>query len=254
MNKFYTHLKSEIPTTIYANGEYVGVCNKLNSLDLEINTNNVYFNVWPVGNYYPYTIHIFNNNKCIDTTNNTLIVPYYNNNFDIYLKHIKIYENTPTSTLLNKTVGNFSVSILNGIQSLINVYINNSLAFSSNIKLLYKANVYTSFNNLIIKGLTNTDEYYVLILDELGEVLYSDYFDNIEENNNTLTGFNNIYDMAKHGHICEINLQNTKDIKDYYIVKENLKLCHIPELIPQAFLEALKVKNFSLAKSYLATP
>ena len=79
-------------------------------------------------------------------------------------------------------------------------------------------------------------------------------FDNIEENNNIFTGFSNIYDMAKHGHICEINLQNIKDVKDYYVVKENLKLCSTAELIPQAFLEALKVKNFTLAKSYLASP
>lgn len=254
MSKFYTHLKSEIPATIYANGEYVGVCNKQNSLDLEVTTNNVYFNVSPVGNYYPYTIHIFNHNRCVDTTNNSLIVPYYNNNYDIYLSHIKIQENRPTTTLYNGSVGNFSVSILNSIQTLINIYINNNLIYSDNIKLLNKVTVEQLFENLIIKGLTTDDEYYVLILDKLGNVIHSGYFDNIEETNNVFTGFSNIYDMAKHGHICEINLQNVKDVKDYFVVKENLKLCSTAELIPQAFLEALKVKNFTLAKSYLANP
>jgi hypothetical protein len=73
----------------------------------------------------------------------------------------------------------------------------------------------------------------------------------LEENNNTLTGFSNIYDIAKHGHICEIDLYNTENINEYYVVKDDISVCESKQLIPKAFLEAIKVQNFSLAKRYL---
>ena len=251
MNTYFAHLKSDIPCTIYANGEYVGVCQKHNSLDLKIDTKDVYFNVSHIGNYYPYTIHIFNNNKCIDTTNNCLIVPYYNNNYDIYLKNIKIYENLPTTTLLNQTIGKTTITILNGILSSITIYDNSSIVYSENVKLLDKANVNVINGNIILKGYTTTNEYYLLILNSDYELIYNGYFDNLDENNNLFTGFTNLYDIAKHGHVCEINLDDLSNINDYYVVKDGGKRCNCQELIPQAFLEALKVKNFSLAKSYL---
>lgn len=251
MNTYFAHLKSDIPCTIYANGEYVGVCQKHNSLDLKIDTKDVYFNVSHIGNYYPYTIHIFNNNKCIDTTNNCLIVPYYNNNYDIYLKNIKIYENLPTTTLLNQTIGKTTITILNGILSSITIYDNSSIVYSENVKLLDKANVNVINGNIILKAYTTTNEYYLLILNSDYELIYNGYFDNLDENNNLFTGFTNLYDIAKHGHVCEINLDDLSNINDYYVVKDGGKRCNCQELIPQAFLEALKVKNFSLAKSYL---
>lgn len=251
MNPYLAHLKSDVPCTVYANGEYLGVCEKRKSLDLEINAKDVYFNVSPIGNYYPYTIHIFNNNKCVDTTNNCLIVPYYNNNYDIYFKHIKVYENTPTTTLLNTKLGNLTVTILNGINSLISIYDNGNIVYSDVIKLLSKVNANVINGNLVVKGYTTKDEYYLLVLNNNYELVYNGYFDNLEENNKILTGFTNIYDLAKHGHICEIDLNDLENLKDYYIVKEDVMLCKENQLIPKAFLEALKVQNYSLAKKYL---
>lgn len=251
MNTFFAHLKSDVPCTIYANGEYVGVCSKRNSLDLKIDTKDVYFNVSQVGNYCPYTLHIFNNNHCVDTTNNCLIVPFYNNNYDIYLKSIKMNENSPTTTLLNQTIENTKIVILNGILSSINIYDNGSIVYSENVKLLDKANVSKVNGNIILKGFTTTNEYFLLVLNSDFELIYSGYFDNLDESNNLITGFTNVYDIAKHGHICEINLDDLSKINDYYVIKDNGKRCECNELIPQAFLEALKVKNFTLAKSYL---
>ena len=172
-------------------------------------------------------------------------------NYDIYLKNIKIYENLPTTTLLNQTIGKTTITILNGILSSITIYDNSSIVYSENVKLLDKANVNVINGNIILKAYTTTNEYYLLILNSDYELIYNGYFDNLDENNNLFTGFTNLYDIAKHGHVCEINLDDLSNINDYYVVKDGGKRCNCQELIPQAFLEALKVKNFSLAKSYL---
>lgn len=252
MNTYYTHLKSSIPSSVYANGEYLGICDKRNTIDLLVNTTDVYYNISPIGNYYPYTIHVFNNSKCIDTTNNCYIVPYYNNHYDIYLKHIKIYENTPTTTLLNTSIGKTTITILNGINSSVSIYDNGNIVYSDIIHLLSKATAFNHQGNTIIKGFTVDEEYYLLILNNKYELVYSGYFDNMEENDKNIVGLNNIYDIAKHCHMCEIDLNHLDNFKDYYIVKENLNLCNTIELIPEAFLEALKVGNYTLAKQYLS--
>lgn len=253
MNNYYTHLKSDIPCTIYANGEYIGVCEKRKSIDLLASTNNIYFNVSPVGNYYPYTIHIQNEYKCIDTTNSSIVVPFINNHFDIYLKNIKIYENISTTTLLHTTFNKSTITILNGTSSMLNIYDNGIIVYSDNLKLLSKATASSRNGNIIIKGYSeSSDEYYLLILNSNYTVIYSGYFDNLEENNNKLVGFTNVCDMAKHAHICEIDISNIEHIEDYYMSKDSVDLCNIPELVPNAFLEAIKVQNFSLCKKYLS--
>lgn len=252
MSKYFAHLKSEVETLIYANGTYLGVASKRNSIDMEVDTNNVYLNVSPVGNYLPYTVHIFSHNNMVDISNNCLIVPFYNNNYDIYLKSIKIQENIQTKTLFNQSIGKCTIVILNGTSSSINIYENGNIVYSDNLKLLNKAQASIVNNNLVVKGYTTTNEYYLLILNNEYELIFNGYFDNLDENENTFIGFTNIFDIAKHGHICEIDLNDTKNIKDYYVVKDGGKVCEIDELIPQAFLEALKVKNFTLAKSYLS--
>lgn len=252
MSSIYTHLKSNIPCIVYANGEYLGISKKRESLDLLISNKEVYFNISPVGNFYPYTLHLVNVNQCIETTNNCLLVPYYNNNYDIILKNMKIHENTPTTTLVNTTINSITVTILNGINSSITIYDDGKIVYSDVLKLLDKANATMVQNNLVVKGFTTEKEYFVLILDKEYNLVYSGYFDTLDETNNILTGFTNLYDMAKHGHVCEIDLNNTKELKDYFVVKENQNFTETKELVPQAFLEAIKVKNYNLAKNYLS--
>ena len=252
MNSIVAHVKSNIPCIVYANGEYLGVCKKREDLDLLIKDKEVYFNISPVGNYTPYTLHLINVNECVETTNNCLLVPYYNQNYDIVLKNIKVYDNLPTTTLVNTTIGSTSVTILNGIHSSISIYDDGKIVYSEILKLLDKANATMVKDNLVVKGYTTDKEYYALILDKDFNLVYSGYFDTLDESNNVLTGFTNVYDMAKHGHVCEIDLNDVQNIKDYFVVKDQVKITETKELIPQSFLEALKVKNYTLAKSYLS--
>lgn len=250
MNKYFAHIKSNIPASVSANGEYLGVSSKRSPIDILVTNKDLYLNIFPIGNYSSYTAHISNINTCIDTTNNTIVVPYYNNHFDIYLNHSKVYTQTPTTTLLNTTLGNIVVNILNGINSSIAIYENNIMIYSDIVDLLSSAVATIENKNIIIKGHTNSNKYYILILNDKYEILYSGYFDGIEEQSNKIVGLTHTYDMAKHCHICEID-KASNNVQDYYIIKENVNMCDCEELIPRAFLEALKVGNFELAKKYL---
>lgn len=250
MNQYFAHIHSHIPVSISANGEYLNIVEKRKPLDLLVTKKDLYLSVSPLGNYYPYTIHISNNYKCVDTTNNCIIVPYYNNHYDIYLKHNKIYEMTANSIVLNTTFGKTNIAILNGTNSLVSIYDNGNLVYSDIVRQLSTATAISQGDHIIIKGYTINDEYYLLILNSNYETIFSGYFDNMEEHEHKIVGISNTYDIAKHCHICEISLSNM-ELKDYYIVKENIDICTTDELIPRAFLEAIKVSNYTLAKKYL---
>ena len=78
MNKYFAHIKSNVPVSLSANGEYIGISSKRNAIDLLVTTPDLFLTVSPIGNYSPYTAHISNHSTCVDTTNNCVIVPYYN--------------------------------------------------------------------------------------------------------------------------------------------------------------------------------
>ena len=151
MNKYFAHIKSNVPSSLTANGEYIGVTSKRNPIDLLVTNKDLYLSISPIGNYSTYTSHITKNNTCIDTTNNCIVVPYYNNHYDIYLKHIKIYEHTATTTLLNTSIGKYTITILNGINSSICIYENNVLVYSDIINLLSTATASIENDNIILK-------------------------------------------------------------------------------------------------------
>ena len=252
MNKYFAHIKSNVPVSLSANGEYIGISSKRNAIDLLVTTPDLFLTVSPIGNYSPYTAHISNHSTCVDTTNNCVIVPYYNKHFDIYLKHNKLYEQSATTTLLNTTIENYTINVLNGINSSLSIYEKNILVYSDILPLLSNATASRENNNVILKGYTIEKEYYILIMNKDFEILYSGYFDNIEDTSNKIIGLTKSYDIAKHCHICEIDKSSPQNINDYYIIKDNIPICKIDELIPRAFLEALKVQNFELAKKYLS--
>jgi pyruvate formate lyase activating enzyme len=68
MNKYFAHIKSNIPASVSANGDYIGVSSKRNPIDLLVSNNDLYLNISPIGNYSSYTTHISNINTCIDTS------------------------------------------------------------------------------------------------------------------------------------------------------------------------------------------
>ena len=63
------------------------------------------------------------------------------------------------------------------------------MIYSDIVDLLSSAVATIENKNIIIKGHTNSNKYYILILNDKYEILYSGYFDSIEEQQNFMLKF-----------------------------------------------------------------
>lgn len=98
---------------------------------------------------------------------------------------------------------------------------------------------------------SKSTEKYLILLNNT-KVLFSDYYNELKTEKNNLKILSNIHDIAKHGRLFTIDT-STQTIKEEIVYTQNKpKLVNNIKLIPLAFLQALKVKNFKLMKYYLS--
>ena len=115
-----------------------------------------------------------------------------------------------------------------------------------------RKNVYLLSLNLIIKCLLENGNYYIAILNiENLDLLKEVTCNSFEENKNEIKCLTKLNDLAKHAKILTFNYQTAnEEIYNVYLNQEPIKTnCYY--LIPYAFLEAIKIKNYNLARFYL---
>lgn len=84
-------------------------------------------------------------------------------------------------------------------------------------------------------------------LEELNKV------DILEENKNEITTYQNLHDFAGHGEIITFSFENDfEKTKTLAYDNDKPKFAKIKEFVPYAFFEAVKIKNFKLARIYLS--
>ena len=83
-------------------------------------------------------------------------------------------------------------------------------------------------------------------------IITNQVVDILEEEQNKITTYKNLHDFAGHGVITTYNFENTFE-ETLTLVYNNSSpiIARHKEIIPYSFFEAIKIKNFKLAKSYL---
>lgn len=165
-------------------------------------------------------------------------------NFDIQTKQVKTENATHTITWLKQEKGLLTIS-------------NNKN--EERIKLNLKNEVNTlntkQKNNFIFGYSKSNNKYTVFCVKYENDTYYpivNQVVDILEEEQNKITTYKNLNDFAGHGVITTYNFENgfEENITLAYNNSAPLISKH-KEIIPYAFFEAIKIKNFKLAKNYL---
>lgn len=124
------------------------------------------------------------------------------------------------------------------------------------LKRIVDLNTKTIDNKLIIYSKTK-DETYVICVVEYSQKSYKilnlEEVNLLESEKNKITTYKNAYDVNHHGVVKEYNLENNFSLKSDLVYNENQPFyIHQRELIPYAFFNAVKMKNFDLAREYLS--
>lgn len=204
----------------------------------------------------PFMTNIDLENLQNNNSEQTKITVYKDNFIHIELKPFLIYK-TPHLKTKKETF------FINSQKHEANLLIGKPCIFSisNNNSIFYKT---INFDCLDIKTTTLKDFIFIefkgnknqiLVLNYVDDYVILDHLDinNIEYSKNKITIHTPILDMAKHGKLIEYTLSKDKVDRTITLTYNNKKPTIITNisLIPYAFFEAVKIKNFKLARYYL---
>ena len=203
----------------------------------------------------PFALNI-NLDDIYKNTNDQAQITLYKNNFlDINLKPFLIYK-TPLIKTKKETI-----SCKNKKHELV-LSIGKPCVFSVSCddSIHYKT---LDFDCLNYKATTGKDLIFIEFIGVKNQILalkYTDKYEilddavinSIEYTKDKITIHQPIFDMAKHGRLIEYDLLNTNSRKASLTYNDKKPtIITNKHLVPYAFFEAVKIKNFKLARLYL---
>lgn len=257
MKENFLHFISETPGIVSINGKHIGNIDNITCLELDIitKTNNIFVTYSPISdsqNVIPYTFSL--STLEYPSTNNEYIkvIPFPNNNYDIIMKPFYYYQVSHSNVLFNKSVGKYFISIVSDNVCRITIFSGGSIVFNINIQPLKNAKVDERKGILIIEGIVDDNNYYLLLIDSSNfEILYNDIVQSIEITNDNITSYKNMNTLCHHAQINKLEfLSKTKE--NYYVYANKNNTAINPLLIPQTFLECIKVQDEVMAKAFLS--
>lgn len=241
----YFHIKTKTNCIVSINGTKAYNITSEKPLDI-LAKKNCYVSLLPNNDeFLPYTFSL----NDIKQNENILIVTHPNHTEIYFTPTYKISDENCT-TLIDKKYDDIYVSVKNSNCTYINI---SKLQNTFTRKLPKFLNCKCDFdNNIFIYGALNNDQTYVLIYDpNKDKILLEDIVEIVEKDKSTIRFMKNTQNLAHHGIVYEYD-KNSDVIDNYSIyIDKNPHRTDIKEIMPYAFLESIKLKDFSLARSYL---
>lgn len=260
MKNFSIHIKSEDICNIYINGNFAGLIDNIETftLDLRVYTNKLIITKEPVSKQkkllLPYTIKLSLNDKPSCDSELVKVVPYKNQEYDIMLKSGEVKSHKKLEKVFDNYIEQYNLVVVNDGLSYINIYENGAIRLTLSTQELNTISAEKHDDIMLIKAITLNNKYFIMAINcQNFEVVYNQEVEKFEQNENEIKTLENINDIAKHGKVFSLYLKQPYTTYSYFVYMNNgVEPIMQPKLIPYAFLEAIKIKNYALAKQYLS--
>lgn len=248
------HIKSTIPMLVNIDKDYI-LEHQSSRIDLNLDKDLI-LKCYPLQNTYqgkstlPYTL-LIRPGELISCSRYQYTL-YPKSHHEITLLPFCIKENNLT---LEQTyhIQNSSkdLTIKHGVNTTFCIKNGQETNYYENENLLQYLSSLEYENQTFVLTQCNTNYHLTIIKNNM--ITYRDFLETCQYKNNTLSAILPIYDMAKHAIAYEIHFAKPYRVNSKIIYQDQKpKLTNIPELIPYAFLEAIKISNYELARFYLA--
>lgn len=242
----YIHIKCNEKAKISINGIKTYIVSPSNTLDIIVKKN-CYVSCMPTNDeFLPYSFSL----QDIKNNDNILKIPFHNNHTDIYFIPTLKIEKMEDTILIDKRYGEHYIKVFSNSLTYINIS-NEKYSYTKKIQRLTSCNT-TIENHLILYGKLKNNNLYYLIFDlENNKPIIDDEFEIVEKDKEKIKLMKNTQNIAKHGIVYEYDIK-TGFVDNYSIyIDETPRTTNIIKAIPYAFIEAIKLNDFNLAKSYL---
>lgn len=236
-------IELENKTYILEDNKYISISN--------ICDNNLVLKVYPLNQSrysLPYCLKIESQDNQVVCKDMLAKVYNLKDRCDIFIKPF----------LINSTNIIYSAShIVKNIKYLVTCFSDRIMISSKNGEYSHETtldNVSSCVENNNITLLSKINEQKKLIIFNTNTFSFYEILGNqIEIKGEEITALQNLNDMAKHIKVSSYLINNDfKQTSEVLYLKGVKKICKINELIPYNFFEALKVKDFSLARTFLS--
>ncbi len=241
----YIHIKSKTKCIVSLNGTKAYHISKEKPLDLYAKRNS-YVSIYPEhSEFLPYTFSLAD----IKQNDNILKVDFPNHT-ELYFTPTFMPQNKPETVLVEKKYGSHYVKISTSDYTYLNI---TNGDFSLTRKLTPFQNCKCDYNeNLVILGTLQEGNTYVMIFDlSKNKIIFENEVEIVEKEKDKIKFMKNTNNLARHGIVYEYDTKS-KDIDNYAVyIDNNPHRTNIKEIVPYAFLESIKLKDYNLARSYL---
>ena len=249
------HFNSNIPFSLYINGEYVDKCYKDNSLDILLNTKELIYTICPFSNgeYYLVDngkISILNDNI---TSSSELIevVPYKNNHYDIKYISSQIYNSSYSLVLTQEEFGNIVANIFNDGKGVVEILDKGRLKLRKNLSPIDTAQVDFINEKLIIKCLLKNKSFYITVINcKTFEIVFESICDSVEFSQVKIKTLKLCNDISNHEIVQELDLKDNAKQEYTIYVRKTKNMCN-DRLLPMQFLQSIKANDYVMAKKCL---
>lgn len=258
MSKICLHLSSAMPTVFCIDGQQVGCCDSpCNYIDIVVCQEQFVLYVYPVEQIskthcsLSYSAKI-NCTSPKPTTNTDLITitDYGQSHYVLFANALLVPRITDNPPCFD-TCDTYSLATINN-----NISVSNN---QHNFHFLLKTPLKTAKMQKIgdfyaILGKNDQNLNYVMLLNQNLQLMFECWSDKIEVLENKIITLDLVHDIAQHGKVAEYSITNgnVHKEKSYFVYTQNTPSAPANQYaIPFAFLEAISLDDFSLARSYL---
>lgn len=223
------------------------------------NSENTMLSFYPTYNQnsqLPFT-YVFNVSN-IKKTKNVTITKFPKNNYHILVTPFFLINQNPLNlNILKVELNKKSHKIYYLEHSDFSIKVQNEDNFITGelpVKIL-DLNTKIKDNNLLIYCKTELNKFVIMLVryeNNNYELLKLEEVEQLEINENKIKTYKKLHDFAGHGEITIYNFSSVFNFETSLVYNDNLPIYQkSKELIPYAFFDALKVKNYKLARTYL---
>jgi len=259
MNDNFIHILSEIPCSININGYYCGNIDNKNNFEIDFlsKCSNIFISYFPISDdttYNPFSFSLHNSNKYLQSNNTNIdIIPFPNNNYDIYIKPLQFNQIIDSKILINQNLGKYFISIVTNNITKITLFSGSSIIYEKNIPKSINCNIEEFKNYFIIRAIIKENLYYLLIINTNDlTTIFSDYSHSIENTDGVIQSLKKLHNIPHHAEVNKFDLNNTNFEKYYVYEYDRAIYTNNTLLIPKAFLQCIQVNDEEYIKTLLS--
>jgi len=258
MSIIYLHLSSEMPAVFYINGQLVGSCYTMcQYVEVCVDEPQFVLNIYPIDQITPSTCSLpyttlINATTTKPVANNDLItITDYGQNHYVICAKALLVPRIHDADMICDTCEEYSLIAINNNLSISNIDRNFNYTTKSP---LISAKIQKINDFCVICGKNEQKSDFILLFNNKLQMLFDCIADKIELTKDKIVTLNYAHDIAEHGKVVEYNIADSRILpgKSYLVYTENTpRVPATPHAIPYAFLEAVLLQDYSLARSYL---